>query len=160
MGGWLTSHRTFRHPACRVLRLLPDLPLAPNATAPVPAGLAEALALSHAAEASAAPVWVLLGSKHGDNSQLLALAEALGVPYRRVQLQFNVRHLLPPVLQGRSLGSLRDRSAFQAPWPRLVLSSGRRSVAAARWIRAQPARPAGWCTSAAPGGPATGSIWW
>lgn len=118
-----------------MLRLLPDLPLAPGAATTAGAGVSDAGSCDTAE--SGELVWVLLGSKHGDNSQLLALADALGVPYRRVHLEFNVRHLLPPVLQGRSLGSLKDRSAFRAPWPRLVLSSGRRSVAAARWIRAQ-----------------------
>lgn len=121
----------------RLLQLLPDLPFATSAAAPLPAGLAESFAGEATETSSAEPVWVLLGAKHGDNTQLLALAESLSLPYRRVQLEFNARHLLPPVLQGRSLGSLKDRSAFQAPWPRLVLSSGRRSVAAARFIRAQ-----------------------
>lgn len=87
--------------------------------------------------ADSAPVWVLLGSKQGDNSQLLALADALGLPYRKLQLRFNGRHWLPPALLGASLSSLKDRSEFQGPWPQLVISSGRRSVAAARWLRRQ-----------------------
>ena len=36
----------------------------------------------------AEPLWVLLGNRHGDNRQLQAIADALGRPYRTVQLRF------------------------------------------------------------------------
>jgi len=82
-----------------------------------------------------APVWVMLGSKHGDNRQLLAIADALGVPYRRIPLHFNLLAALPPlVLSARRLSWDTD-AALGAPWPKLVLSAGRKSVAAALWIR-------------------------
>lgn len=90
---------------------------------------------SAAVEAGTAPVWVLLGSKHGDNSQLIALAESLGLPYRKVQLRFNWRHLLPPALLGPSRWNLKNPEVLDGPPPQLVISSGRRSVAAARWLR-------------------------
>lgn len=112
--------------------LLRDLPLVH-----AEAGLATAVALQPEAARTTEPVWVLLGSKHGDNSQLLALAESLGLPFRAVQLRFNWRHLIPPALLGPSRWNLRNREALAGPWPRLVISSGRRSVAAARWIRRQ-----------------------
>ncbi|MDM0119649.1 mitochondrial fission ELM1 family protein [Variovorax arabinosiphilus] len=87
----------------------------------------------------AASVWVLLGARHGDNQQLLAIADALGVPYRTVPLRFNVAAGLPPVLLGASRLSWgrKDPAALQPPWPRVVLAAGRKSVPAARWIRRQ-----------------------
>jgi len=85
----------------------------------------------------AAPVWLLLGSKQGDNSQILALAEALGLPYRRIQLRFNPLRLLLPALLGRSLWSVRNRQDLKGAGPQLVISSGLRSVAAARWVQQQ-----------------------
>ena len=33
-------------------------------------------------------LWVLLGGRHGDSRQLLAIADALGRPYRTVSLKF------------------------------------------------------------------------
>lgn len=89
--------------------------------------------------ASAAPVWVLLGARHGDNQQLLAIAEGLGVPYRAIRLRFNAAAGLPPVLLGAGRLSWRcqDAGPLQAPWPRVVLAAGRKSVPAARWIRRQ-----------------------
>lgn len=87
----------------------------------------------------AAPIWVLLGSRHGDNQQLLAIAQTLGLPYRAIQLRFNAASTLGPVLLGATRLSWTNRSAepLEAPWPRAVLAAGRRSVPAARWIRRQ-----------------------
>lgn len=82
-------------------------------------------------------IWVLLGWRRGDNNQLLALAEALGMPfetrtlsYRRLWALF--LNLLPkrPLLLTR-----RAQHAFESPWPDLVIGIGRRSVAVSRWIR-------------------------
>lgn len=86
-----------------------------------------------------ASVWVLLGARHGDNQQLLAIAEGLGLPYRAMPLRFNAAAGLPPILLGASRWSWRgkDASALQPPWPRVVLAAGRKSVPAARWIRQQ-----------------------
>lgn len=85
------------------------------------------------------PVWLLLGSKHGDNSQILALAESLGLPFRRIQLRFNILHWLLPAMLGRSLWSVKNRSDLQGAPPKLVISSGLRSVPAARWVQAEAA---------------------
>ena len=83
------------------------------------------------------PVWLLLGSKQGDNSQILALAAALGLPFKRIQLRFNLLHWLLPAMLGRSLCSVKNRVELQGPTPRLVISSGLRSVPAARWVQQQ-----------------------
>ena len=74
----------------------------------------------------AVSVWVLLGARHGDNQQLLAIADALGVPYRTVRLRFNAAAGLPPVLLGPSRLSWRskDPATLQPPWPRVVLAAG------------------------------------
>ena len=88
-------------------------------------------------ESNAAPIWVLLGAKHGDNQQLLAMATALKLPFRTVQLHFNSTATLAPVVLGASGLSWRSDAPLAAPWPRLVLSAGRKSVPAARWIRHQ-----------------------
>lgn len=82
-------------------------------------------------------IWVLLGSRRGDNNQLLALAEALGQPFETRTLAYNrlwalLLRLFPqtPLLLTRS-----SRRTLEQPWPDLVLGIGRRSVAVARWIR-------------------------
>jgi mitochondrial fission protein ELM1 len=88
-------------------------------------------------------VWVLMGHKAGDNSQLSALAEGLGWPYevkrfvpRRLELATNL------LFDATLLGRIAARSsALGPPWPDLVLSAGRRSEPIARWIRRHADRP-------------------
>lgn len=82
-------------------------------------------------------IWVLLGSRVGDNNQLLALAEALGLPFETRTLGYRRRwirwlRLFPtlPFLLDR-----RSRRTLGPPWPDVVIGIGRRSVAIARWIR-------------------------
>lgn len=86
--------------------------------------------------ASARPVWVLLGRRAGDNNQVIAAAQALGLPFETISLKFK-GPALPNVLLGASLHSLANPQAIPAGSPRLVLSIGRRSPAVARWIRAR-----------------------
>ncbi|MDL2337116.1 MAG: ELM1/GtrOC1 family putative glycosyltransferase [Pseudomonadota bacterium] len=90
-------------------------------------------------ETNTAPIWVLLGKWHGDNQQLLAIAEAMQLPYRTIQLRFNRASRLPPALLGASRLSWNSEVPLAPPWPRLVLAAGRRSVPAARWIRCKSA---------------------
>ncbi|MFO7855602.1 MAG: ELM1/GtrOC1 family putative glycosyltransferase [Paracoccaceae bacterium] len=86
----------------------------------------------------AARVWALTGSRQGDAAQARALAEDLGRPWREIPLDHGPLREIPNALLGASLLSLRGRpEALAPPWPDLVIGVGRRSVPAARWIRAR-----------------------
>ncbi|MGH6931286.1 MAG: mitochondrial fission ELM1 family protein, partial [Dongiaceae bacterium] len=91
-------------------------------------------------------VWVLAGSRAGDRAQLTGLATTLGWPFQVKQLKYNVLNLLPNLVLGASLSSLdKPRSDdLSPPWPDLILDCGRKSVPAARWIRAQSAGRSRW----------------
>jgi uncharacterized protein len=69
---------------------------------------------------------------------VIALAEALGLPFEIKQLEYNrLRHLGPRLL-GRSLASLTKRSSeaiLADPPPDLTISSGHRSVAVVQALR-------------------------
>ncbi len=80
-----------------------------------------------------------MGKWHGDNQQLLAIAEALNLPFRAIQLNFNPASTLPPAVLGMSRLSWHTERPLVPPWPKVVLAAGRRSVPAARWIRRQSA---------------------
>jgi mitochondrial fission protein ELM1 len=98
-------------------------------------------------KAAATPrIWVLVGPRAGDRSQLLALADSLCWPYEVKELAYNGLHNLPNWLMGASLASLdRARSgALSAPWPDLIIDGGKRSVPIVRWIRAHGDTPARW----------------
>jgi len=87
--------------------------------------------------AGEAPVWVLLGRRTGDNSQLLRLAEALGRSFRSIELSYNALHLIPPRLLGATLSTLAPESKRQIRprWPDLILGIGYRSVPVALAIQ-------------------------
>lgn len=84
-------------------------------------------------------VWTLLGRKAGDNTQVLALAGALGWPVEEKHVRARAWELLPHLVLGETLLGI-DRAAsspLAPPWPDLVISAGRRNEPVARWIRAQ-----------------------
>lgn len=89
--------------------------------------------------APATRVWVLLGRKAGDNTQVLALAERLGWPCERKHIVHRSWELLANRLLGVTLAGIDGRrsSPLVAPWPDLVISSGRRNEPVARWIQRQ-----------------------
>lgn len=87
-------------------------------------------------------IWALLGERTGDNNQVLALAEELGLPFKTVRLSYariagyDLGRIRPQHL-GASLFSLDQaaRAQVKPPWPDLVIGVGRRSVPVARYIR-------------------------
>jgi len=82
-------------------------------------------------------IWVLLGHRKGDNNQLLALAQALDVPFETRSMRYNQLRRLPKRLLGPGLASVLPsaRQWLRPPWPDLVLGIGHRSVPVARYIR-------------------------
>jgi hypothetical protein len=53
-----------------------------------------------------AAVWVLLGPHRGDNNQVLALAEALGLPFRAIQMSYRWFAHLPAVCRAVTIAQL------------------------------------------------------
>lgn len=80
-------------------------------------------------------VWALLGPHRGDNNQVLALAQALGLPFEEKMLSYNQWRRLPPSLLGPTFASVEEHSRAQveeAPPPDLTISTGLRSVPVVR----------------------------
>ena len=84
-------------------------------------------------------VWLLLGSRRGDNNQLLALGEALGLPFETRTISYRWTARLRMWLFPKSVGHVTSQSRkwLEPPWPDLVIGIGRRSIPVARWIKAQ-----------------------
>lgn len=84
-------------------------------------------------------VWLLLGSRRGDNNQLLALGEALGPPFETRTISYKWSARLRMRLFPKSVGHVTSQSRkwLEPPWPDLVVGIGRRSVPVARWIKAR-----------------------
>jgi mitochondrial fission protein ELM1 len=84
-------------------------------------------------------VWLLIGTRRGDNNQILALGEALGVPFetRTVFYKWTARLLMKLFPIGVGHLTAASRRWLQPPWPDLVIGIGRRTVPVARWIQEQ-----------------------
>lgn len=82
-------------------------------------------------------VWVLMGNKAGDNTQVLALAEALGWPFDVKQFNYTRFEYVHHFLRGATVAGVDGErsSPLTAPWPDIVLSAGRRNEPIARWIK-------------------------
>lgn len=86
-------------------------------------------------------VWVLPSWRAGDGSQPIALAEALGWPFEIKRFRrHGLELLLAPPFCASIAGLDREASSpLEAPWPDLVLASGRENEPVARWIKRQSA---------------------
>ena len=82
-------------------------------------------------------VWALLGPHRGDNNQVLALAEALGLPFEEKWLRYNALRRLQPWLLGATLNSVAAdaRAQLEVEPPDLTISTGHRSVPAVRELK-------------------------
>ena len=82
-------------------------------------------------------IWALLGPHRGDNNQILALAEALGLPFEEKLLNYNQLRRIPPALLGASFASLDEasRKLVEGGPPNLTISTGLRSVPVVRELK-------------------------
>jgi len=93
-----------------------------------------------AGAASAIPrVWLLMGHRAGDNTQVQALGEALGWPFEIKRFVYKPweRILNLPFLATLAGVDRSQSDVLAPPWPDLVLTAGRRNEPIARWIKAQ-----------------------
>ncbi len=82
-------------------------------------------------------IWVLLDDRAGNRSQALGVARALMLPYTEIDISYNSLIRLPNIFLGETLIGLNSssRKKLTAPWPKLVISAGRRSAPAALAIK-------------------------
>jgi mitochondrial fission protein ELM1 len=81
--------------------------------------------------------WIITEGIAGSENQCLGVAEALGVTpvIKRIALRQPWK-TLTPILGGESEWTFSPVSdKIRAPWPDLVIASGRKSIAAARYIK-------------------------
>ena len=84
-------------------------------------------------------VWCLLGHKAGDNTQVSALANALGWQWRPIHIHARPWELAAHLSLRVTLAGIdrRRSSELVPPWPDLVISAGRRNEPVARWIQSR-----------------------
>lgn len=84
-------------------------------------------------------IWFLQSEKTGDNAQVLAILEALGLPWEAKRLFVEPQWRLgkPPFKVSLGHLDLARCDPLTAPWPDLVITSGRRMAMVALWIKDQ-----------------------
>jgi uncharacterized protein len=84
-------------------------------------------------------VWAVMCYRAGENSQIRALAEALGWPFEEKRLEYRWWGYLLDVWRGTTLlGIVRRRSSpLEPPWPDLIISAAMRNEPVCRWLRQQ-----------------------
>lgn len=82
-------------------------------------------------------VWILASRHSGDNTQLNAIADALGWPCEVKRLFYRTHEVLVRLAGLASLSAVdRHRSSpIAPPWPDVILAAGRSTEAVARWIK-------------------------
>jgi mitochondrial fission protein ELM1 len=90
-------------------------------------------------------IWVILADKAGDNAQVRAVADALPWPYEIKRLQVREPYVLGKPQVTASLDHIdpAQSDSLEAPWPDLVITSGRRMSMVALWIQEQSQAAAG-----------------
>jgi uncharacterized protein len=85
-------------------------------------------------------IWVIACDRPGDEAQIYALAEELGMPFETRKLLFNRRFWRSSDYRRTSAdtvqSALREKT-LAPPWPDLLLLVGKRSVPVGRWIKEQ-----------------------
>lgn len=84
-------------------------------------------------------IWVLADDRAGNRAQCLGVADKLGMPYDIKEIRYTALGRLPNLLRGRSLLGITPESAGQlkAPWPQVVIATGRGVAPVARYIKAK-----------------------
>ncbi|RJF81908.1 hypothetical protein D3877_17585 [Azospirillum cavernae] len=83
--------------------------------------------------------WVVSDGKPGMENQCVGLAEALGLTpvIKRVALRTPWRQLSPYLRVGNQFAASAKGDPIRAPWPDLLIGTGRQSIAASLAVRAQ-----------------------
>jgi mitochondrial fission protein ELM1/uncharacterized membrane protein YkvA (DUF1232 family) len=82
-------------------------------------------------------VWVLADDRIGNTNQSLGVAEKLGLPVKAKRMRYTSLIRLPNLMRETSLIGLDAKSIrhLHAPWPKLVIGTGRRMSPALRFIK-------------------------
>ena len=88
-------------------------------------------------------IWALTDGRAGNAAQVLGVAEALNHPFVVKDIRYNPLAKLPAAITGAGVFGLtpETRMTLTPPWPDLVISAGRRTAPAARWIKRRTGKP-------------------
>ena len=82
-------------------------------------------------------IWALIDGISGHDSQVLGVAEALGVQFTKKKISYNDNAGLPNFLKTDGLKTIDRKKSdmISEPWPDIIISCGRKSASVARSIK-------------------------
>lgn len=85
-------------------------------------------------------IWVFPGNRSGDDGQVYALAEEMGLPFETRPMRYNWRYWLRGT--HKRVGADAVKADIRAktlvpPWPDVILIAGKHPAPVARWVREQ-----------------------
>lgn len=82
-------------------------------------------------------IWVLADDRIGNTNQSLGVAAALGLDFRVINISYNSLIRLPNfIIRASTIGiSKESLYSIKEPWPKLLITAGRRSSNLARYIK-------------------------
>ncbi len=82
-------------------------------------------------------IWALVDGISGHDSQVLGIAEAMGIPFTKKKLAYNDKASRPNFLKLDGLNTIERKKSdmISEPWPDIVISCGRKSASVARSIK-------------------------
>jgi mitochondrial fission protein ELM1 len=80
-------------------------------------------------------IWAVLGERAGDNASVLALCEALQLPFEVKQVMFNHKAMRLSLMSRRSIKGVSNSEIFNAALPEVVVSSGIKNEPVVRYLK-------------------------
>ena len=80
-------------------------------------------------------IWILTDDRAGNNTQVIGIADALGLPYEEKKLSYNSLIKLPNFLRGASLVGVENNLILGENLPDILISAGRRQAPVAKYIK-------------------------
>lgn len=80
-------------------------------------------------------MWAILGNRAGDNNSVIALAEALNIPFSVKKMEYNDKSTLNSILFRKTLSGIDNFEEIIAPFPEIVISSGIKNEPIVRYIK-------------------------
>lgn len=84
-------------------------------------------------------IWALLDDRQGNTNQTLGVAEALGFPFEKKNIEFNEFIRIPNIFINKTMLGFRSssRPVLIPPWPDIVISTARRLGIVSSYIKSK-----------------------
>ena len=82
-------------------------------------------------------IWLILDNRPGNREQCYGVANALGFPFKSIEISYNKLSILPNFFLGSSLFSINQTESdiLKNPFPDIIISAGRRAAPVLKFFK-------------------------